>query len=148
MKMPLSSRILFSLSALGLAVGAHMADFFSNTHIFNDHWPPHAKFHTGQTLSMSILLGVMSVFFARRKAADKKTTVYAAAGFAALYWITQATAILYPNTAFYDPEFVTANSFPLGLPGQAYFEIGFLAVIGLASWLALRKDARWGRIIL
>ena len=143
MKMPLSSRILFSLSALGLAVGAHMADFFSNTHIFNDRWPPHAKFHTGQTLSMSILLGVMSVFFAWRKTADNKTTVYAAAGFAVLYWITQATAILYPNTAFYDPEFVTSNSFPLGLPGQAYFEIGFLAVIGLASWLALRKDARW-----
>jgi hypothetical protein len=63
----------FFRSLLGLAVGAHMADFFSNTHIFNDRWPPHAKFHTGQTLSMSILLGVMSVFFAWRKTADNKT---------------------------------------------------------------------------
>jgi hypothetical protein len=141
--MPLSSRVLFLLSALGLALGAHMADYFSTTHIFNDRWPPHAKFHTGQTLSMSIVLGVMTVFFAWRKTTDRKTTVYATAGFAALYWITQATAILYPGTAFYDPEFLATNSFPLGLPGQAYFEIAFLVVIGLASWLALRKRAHW-----
>jgi hypothetical protein len=120
-----------------------MADYFNATHIFNDLWPPHAKYQTGQTLSMSILLGVRSMFFAWRKTSDKKATVYAAAGFAALYWVTQATAILYPGTAFYDPEFLTSNSFPLGLPGQAYFEIGFLAVIGLASWLALHEGARW-----
>jgi len=143
MRMPFSSRVLFLLSALGLALGAHMADYFSTTHIFNDRWPPHAKFHAAQTLSMSILLGVMSVFFAWRKTSDKKTTVYAAAGFASLYWVTQATAILYPGTAFYDPEFVTPRSFSHGLPGQAYFEIGFLIVIGLASWVALRKNARW-----
>jgi hypothetical protein len=92
---------------------------------------------------MSILLGAMSVFFAWRKTSDKKTTVYAAAGFASLYWVTQATAILYPGTAFYDPELLTSRSFPLGLPGQAYFQIAFLTVIGLASWLALRKKARW-----
>jgi hypothetical protein len=92
---------------------------------------------------MSIVLGLMSALFAWRKTSDRKTTVYAAAGFAALYWVTQATAILYPGTAFYDPEFLTPSSFPLGLPGQAYFEIAFLVVIGLASWLALRKGARW-----
>jgi hypothetical protein len=143
MRMPLGSRVLFLLSALGLGLGAHMADYFSTTHIFNDRWPPHAKFHTGQTLSMSILLGMMSVFFAWRKTSDEKTTVYAAAGFASLYWVTQAAAILYPGTAFYDPEFLTPHSFPLGLPGQAYFQIAFLIVIGLASWLALRKKARW-----
>ena len=143
MRMPLSSRILFLLSALGLALGAHAVDYFSTTHIFNDRWPPHAKFHTGQTLSMSILLAVLSTFLAWRKTSDRKTTVYAAAGFAGLYWVTQATAILYPGTAFYDPEFLTSNSFPLRLPAQAYFEIAFLVVIGLASWLALRKGACW-----
>jgi hypothetical protein len=120
-----------------------LADYVSATHIFNARWPPHAKFHTGQTLSMSIALSVMSVFFAWRKTSDRQTTVYAAAGFAALYWVTQATAILYPGTAFYDPEFLTPNSFLLGLPGQAYFQIGSFALIGLASWLALRKGARW-----
>lgn len=54
MRMPLISRLLFTLSGIGLSVGAHLADL-SPSHIFNHRWPPHAKFHTGQTLSMSLL---------------------------------------------------------------------------------------------
>jgi len=142
MRMPLISRLLFTLSAIGLTVGAHVADL-SPSHLFNDRWPPHAKFHTGQTLSMSVLLSLLTIFFAWRKTSDRREAVFATAGFAATYWVTQATAILYPNTAFYDPEFITAKSFPLGLPVQAYFDIGFLSLITLASWLAIRKSAEW-----
>jgi len=142
MRMPLISRLLFTLSAIGLSVGAHVADL-SPSHIFNDRWPPHAKFHTGQTLSMSLLLSLLTIFFAWRKTSDRREAVFATAGFAAAYWVTQATAIAYPNTAFYDPEFITANSFPLGLPVQAYFDLGFLSLITLASWLAIRKSAHW-----
>jgi hypothetical protein len=142
MRMPLISRILFTLSAIGLIVGAHVADL-SPSHIFNDRWPPHAKFHTGQTLSMSLLLSLLTIGFAWRRTSDQREPVFATAGFAAAYWVTQGTAILYPNTAFYDPEFITAKSFPLGLPVQAYFDFGFLLLITLASWLAIRKSARW-----
>jgi hypothetical protein len=35
MRMPLTSRLLFTLSAIGLTVGAHVADM-NATHIFND----------------------------------------------------------------------------------------------------------------
>lgn len=142
LRMPLISRLLFTLSAIGLTMGAHIADI-SPTHIFNQRWPPHAKFHTGQTLSMSLLLSLLTIFFAWRKTSDQRGSVMAAAGFGAAYWVTQATAISYPNTAFYDPEFASANSFPLGLPVQVYFEIGFLSLIALASWLALRRSAKW-----
>jgi hypothetical protein len=142
MRMPLISRILFTLSAIGLTVGAHVADL-SPSHLFNDRWPPHAKFHTGQTLSMSLLLSLLTICCAWRRTSDQREAVFATAGFAATYWVTQATAILYPNTAFYDPEFITARSFPLGLPFQAYFDLGFLSLIALASWLSLRKAAHW-----
>ena len=57
MQIPLISRRLFTLSAIGVTVGAHVADL-SPSHIFKDRWPPHAKFHTGQTLSMSLLLSL------------------------------------------------------------------------------------------
>jgi hypothetical protein len=140
--MPLISRLLFTLSAIGLTVGAHVADL-SPSHMFNDRWPPHAKFHTGQTLSMSLLLSLLTIGFAWRKTSDQREAVFAAAGFAAAYWVTQATAILYPNTAFYDPEFIPARNRASGLPAQAYFELGFLALITLASWLSLRKAAHW-----
>jgi hypothetical protein len=79
-----------------------------------------------------------------RKTSDQREAVLATAGFAAAYWVTQATAISYPNTAFYDPEFLTAHSFTLGLPVQAYFEIGFLSVT--TSWLALRNSAHWSQL--
>jgi hypothetical protein len=77
MSMPLLSRIL------------------CKTHLFNARWPPHAKFHTGQTLIMSLLPGVMTIFFAWRKTADLTLSVIAASAFAALYWISQGLAILY-----------------------------------------------------
>jgi len=134
MRMPLISRILLTVSAV--------ADL-SPSHMFNDRWPPHAKFHTGQTLSMSLLLSLLTICFAWRKTSDQREAVLATAGFAAADWVTQATAILYPNTAFYDPEFITARSFPLGLPVQAYFDLGFILLITLASWLAIRKSAHW-----
>jgi hypothetical protein len=142
MRMPLISRILFTLAGIGLVVGAHVADL-SPSHLFNNRWPPHAKFHTGQTLSMSCLLALLTIFVAWRKTSDQREAVLATAGFAATYWVTQATAIAYPNTGFFDPEFATPHSFTLGLPTQAYFEIGFVALITLASWLAIRKSARW-----
>ena len=139
MRMPLISRILFTLSAIGLTAGAHAADL-SPSHLYNDRWPPHAKFHTGQTLSMSVLLSLLTIFFAWRKTSDQREAVLATAGFAATYWITQATAISYPSTDFYDPEFRPAHRSKLGLPTQAYFELGFLSSIALASWLALHKS--------
>ena len=142
MRMPLISRLLFTLSGIGLALGAHLADL-SPSHIFDPRWPPHAKFHTGQTLSMSLLLSLLTILFAWRKTSDQREAMFATAGFAAAYWVTQATAIAYPNTAFYDPEFITANSFPLGLPVQAYFQLLFLSLIALASWLAIRRSAKW-----
>ena len=142
MRMPLVSRLLFTLSGVGLTLGAHLADL-SRSHIFNPRWPPHAKFHTGQTLSMSLFLSLLTILFAWRMTSDQREAVFATAGFAAAYWVTQATAIAYPNTAFYDPEFITAKSFPLGLPVQAYFELGFLLLITLGSWLAIRESAHW-----
>ena len=132
MRMPLISRILFTLSAIGLTAGAHAADL-SPSHLFNDRWPPHAKFHTGQTLSMSVLLSLLTIFFAWRKTSDRRETALATAAFGATYWVTQATAISYPNTAFYAPEFLPAPSSRLRLPGQAYFEIGFLSSITLGE---------------
>ena len=142
MRMPLVSRLLFTLSGVGLTLGAHLADL-SRSHMFNPRWPPHAKFHTGQTLSMSLFLSLLTILFAWRRTSDQREAVFATAGFAAAYWVTQATAIAYPNTAFHDPEFITADSFPLGLPLQAYFELLFLLLIALASWLAIRRSAKW-----
>ncbi len=142
MRMPLSSRLLFTLLAILLPLGSHLADY-NETHIFNPHWPPHAKFHGGQTLMFSWLLGICSAFFAWRKTNDRLTTVLAASLFTAIYFVAQAGAILYPGTAVVDPDAITPVSFILGIPGQIYAEVVHLSLTGLATWLALKPNAKW-----
>lgn len=141
MTMPLPARLLFTLAAIGMPVGAHLADL-SPSHIYNPNWPPHALFHNGQTLGMSILLGLMTLVFAWRRSSDRTTNVLAASAFAALYWVSQAGAIFYPGTAFFDIEFDKPSNYIFGLSGQAIFQFVFLTVIAVAAWLALRPGAR------
>jgi hypothetical protein len=140
--MPIASRILYTFIGITIPLGSFLADF-NETHSFNPNWPPHAKFHGGQTLSMSVMLGVMTIVIAWRKTGEQTSAVITTSAFAALYWISQGASILYPGTAFFDPQFVTPNSYPLGIALQVYIEAGNLALIALASWLALRRGARW-----
>ena len=140
--MPLSSRIIFTTLSILLPVGAHLADY-NKTHIFNQLWTPHAKFHDAQTLIFSVLLGILTIFFAWRKTTDRLATVLATSSFAAIYWIAQAGAILYHGTAAYDPEFITPTSYLLGLPQQTYIELFSLVLAGVAVWLALKPNAKW-----
>jgi hypothetical protein len=142
MRMPLSSRILFCFVSLYLVVGAHIADY-SRTHLLDPRWPPHAKFHDGQTLMFSIFLCVLTIFFAARKTQDKSITLIATTSLAALYWVTQALAIVYPGTAFVDPEFNTPSAYLLGFPAQVVIDVIALCLISVASYLAARKSALW-----
>lgn len=142
MRMPLSSRILFSVAAVGLPIGAHLADV-NETHLFNPRWPPHAHFHNAQTLAMAILLGVLTIAFAWRATTDRTTAILATTAFSGLYWVSQGLAILYPETAFFDPEFDVPANYWLGLPIQMHFQAVFMAVTIAAAWLAYRPKAPW-----
>jgi hypothetical protein len=142
MLMPLPSRVIYTFIGITMPIGSFLADY-NETHIFNPTWPPHAKFHDGQTLSMSVLLGLMTIVFAWRTSADRISTIVAASGFAAIYWVSQGASILYPGTAFFDPQFVTPNSFPLGIALQVYIEAVYLILTALAGWLALRPGSNW-----
>jgi hypothetical protein len=140
--MPMPSRIIFTVIGISLPIGSHLADY-NKTHIFNPRWTAHAKFHGGQTLMFSIILGILTVFFAWRKTTDRLNAVFAVSAFAAIYFVAQAGAILYPGTAAFDPEFVTSTSYILGLPQQSYIEILYILVTVVAAWLALKPGAKW-----
>jgi hypothetical protein len=49
--MPSIGQILVALVGVATSTGGYIADW-NETHIYNPRWPPHAKFHNGQTLSM------------------------------------------------------------------------------------------------
>lgn len=143
MQMPLLSRVIFTLVSLTLVVGAHLADC-SPSHIFNDLWPPHAKFHTGQTLSFSIYLAIFTVYFAFRKTRDKLYAVTVTAAFASAYWITQGCASFYPGTAFVDPNFASSpGAHLLGVPAQLVIGAVHLTLIAVACFIALKPGSKW-----
>ena len=136
MQMALSSRLIFTLIGVSLPVAAHAADM-NETHIYNPRWPPHAKFHNAQTLSMSLLLGGLTTFLAWWPSNNVPAMVGAAAGAASLYFISQSTAILYPNTAYFDPEFKPQTV--RGVPLAVVIDVVYLSAVVAASWLGFRE---------
>jgi hypothetical protein len=135
MHMALSSRLIFTVIGVTLPIAAHLADM-NQTHIYNPHWPPHAKFHNGQTLSMSLLLGGLTIFLAWWPSKSVPAMLAAAAVAASLYFISQSTAILYPNTAYFDPEFKPQTV--RGVPLAVVIDVVYLSAVVVASLLGFR----------
>jgi hypothetical protein len=125
-------RALISLTSLVTAVGPYRADW-NETHVHNPAWPPHAKFHNGQTMSLGLALGVTSLWQLWRK--PTRESLDAGAALASLYWLTQISALAYPGSKAVDP------------PGTARFpqaKVAFpaLAVTALGYVLERRRLAR------
>ncbi|RSM35518.1 acetyltransferase [Amycolatopsis balhimycina DSM 5908] len=94
-------KVLISLSAAGTMVGAYAADW-NETHIHNPTWPPHAKFHNAQTMSMGVALGLATLYHLW-KPGSSHASLGSAATIAGMYGLTQLSAVLYPGTASVDP---------------------------------------------
>lgn len=101
-----SYKTLLTIVGLFTCFAAYIADW-NKTHIYNPRWPPHAKFHNGQTMSMGLALGAATLYYLWRplKAGTAKCNLETVTIFASLYWVTQLSGILYPGTRFTDPEF-------------------------------------------
>lgn len=99
--------ILIALANLSYAFGAFMADY-SSTHIYNPRWPPHAKFHNGQTMTLSIFLSCTALSFLYKSAMTSglaaKESLWWAAVIGSFYCGAGLCAILYPGTAWVDPD--------------------------------------------
>jgi hypothetical protein len=78
-------KALLTLSAIGQILGPFIADF-NHTHVKNPKWPPHAKFHNGQTMSMGLCLGLATLYYTYRpKGAHNGDDFFTAAIFGSLY---------------------------------------------------------------
>ncbi|KAE9981197.1 hypothetical protein BLS_007707 [Venturia inaequalis] len=105
--MPLIGVTLLCFPAVLLCAGAFLADF-NETHVYNPNWPPHARFHNGQTMSMAAALGAATLWYAIRSAylptpTQKRDSLFTAAIIGSMYAITGLSAILYPGSAGCDP---------------------------------------------
>ena len=96
-------RAVLSVAALVTGVTPFLADW-NDTHIHNDRWPPHAKFHNAQTLSMGALLSAASLFFTWRRTDGVSANLLPAVGFVSVYWVSQGMAFAFPGVAWTDPH--------------------------------------------
>ncbi|TEY40955.1 hypothetical protein BOTCAL_0411g00030 [Botryotinia calthae] len=149
-------RILLTLSAFGQGITPFIADW-NHTHIYNPRWPPHAKFHNGQTMSLGALLGLVTLYYTWRfpsistpkskSKVEKKQTpestesvwvrkmtrdsMITAAIAGSLYWIAGLSAILYPGSKAMDPEFGDAA------PQMIIFPF-FMGMAILGAWFEVK----------
>lgn len=134
-----AGRGLFTLNALVAGVGGFLADW-NATHLFNPNWPPHARYHDGQTMAAGVVLGAASLFFAWRRAGDPPTNLLAATLFGGALWATQFAAIFFPGSGWTDPEFLQPGQSLQQIPPQVYIDLGMSSLVLLAAWLARTRE--------
>lgn len=92
-------RSLLTFSCLASITGPFAADW-NKTHVLNPKWPPHARFHNGQTMSMGAALGLSTLYYTWRSyptLACGRQGVVTAMLLGSLYCATGLSAIFYPG---------------------------------------------------
>jgi hypothetical protein len=136
---------MISIVAIASIAGGLLADFVipitAKQHIYNPNWPPHAKFHNGQTISLGILLGILSLFLLFRTEGDHWFQFILSTITASYYWLSLIFAGWFPYTDWVDPDFRGEVNMVLGLHPQQFlsyimiillitaFFIGYIAYI-------------------
>ncbi len=124
-----TGKVLISLVSTWTAVGSYVFDW-NDTHIYNASWPPHAKFHNAQTMSLGVGLAGITLAQLWRphdNVTDARRAVDGAAVTGTLYWLTQISALAYPGSEAVDPP--DTARFP---QGRAAFPALVLIALGLA----------------
>jgi hypothetical protein len=143
-----ASRLIISVIAIFTSLSPFLADF-NQTHVFNPLWPPHAKFHNGQTMTLGLICGIISIYFLWfRKASTDIENLKMSCLFAALYFLAMAPAILYPGTAFADPEYGGLQSFSLGGVSITQVHMDFLIfiILGICYYIESKRLKKASRI--
>ena len=132
-----------ALYGFGGLVADAIVPSIARQHLRNPAWPPHAKFHNGQTMLMGIVNGTIAVVVLFTFHPLTLPLFFVGTAAASVYWVTMVFAPLFPGTAWYDPEFKDASRRPLGFSPQellSYILCGLL-VIAIILALTLRSGA-------
>lgn len=131
------AKALVSLVALVTAVGGALADLIvpasAKQHIYNPRWPPHAKFHNGQTISLGVLLGLLSLGLLWYSGGDQQVQFHTAVIVASFYWLAMLGASVIPGTRWSDPEFEQEEANRAKMPVQLRLVLILLAILILGE---------------
>ncbi|PSN63051.1 hypothetical protein BS50DRAFT_637600 [Corynespora cassiicola Philippines] len=146
-------KALLSLVAAVTSIGPYMADW-SETHVLNPNWPPHARFHNGQTMTTGLLIGALALYYlhsplpaapySSSPSKSASTSISAALqtsrlnfvlALLHLYYLPALSGILYPGAAWMDPEFGEGRPQLFGFPV-------FLMVSWVGWWMERERISR------
>lgn len=127
-------KILITIVCLITAFGSYLFDW-NHTHIFNDKWPPHAKFHNAQTMVLGTLLGLFALWLLWLRNSERRVNLQLVVMVASFYWIGQVVASMFPGTALVDPEF----AYPGQLPAQLIVCIVLFIFLGIGYFLEIKN---------
>lgn len=130
-------RILMTATSVITIVSPYLADF-NRSHVFNPNWPPHAKFHNGQTMSMGAALGGSALVALWKRGEFSRNRLDAAATFASIYWLTQASAVLYPGSKMLDAD----GDKPASNKAPQWAIFGGILALNLVAYRSERRRLR------
>lgn len=93
---------LLTLANVITAVGPLSADW-NDSHIFNERWPGHARFHGVTALTMTVTLSSANIWSVWSSEGNQTTARFFAAAIPVAYWAPFFFAPLIPGTALDDP---------------------------------------------
>lgn len=99
----LGTKLALLFPSFFTAIGSFIADF-NETHVRNPNWPPHARYHNGQTMSMSLTLCALTLYSVLRipklrTVEAKRESLVGAWVAGSLYCLTGLSAYYYPGSS-------------------------------------------------
>ena len=128
---------LIAIANFGGFVADALVPATAKQHLWNPLWPPHAKFHNGQTMLMGIFSGSVSLVLLFGSPVLRLPNFLIATGTAANYFVAMVLAPLFPGTGWTDPEFEAETRRPLGLAPQQLISYVLCGLALLAVGIAL-----------
>jgi hypothetical protein len=130
-------RSLLTLANVITAAVPLAADW-NDSHIFNERWPAHARFHGVTALAMTTTLSSFNIWSIWSGTGDRATVRFFAAAVPVAYWAPFFLAPLVPGTAVEDPP----NPIPR-LAGMPTSLLGAAATTATAAagWYIDRRSA-------
>jgi len=130
-----TGRGLLTLANLITAVAPVAADW-NDSHIFNQRWPSHARFHGVVALAMTSGLASLNLWSLWSPATDRHTSRLFAAAIPVGYWAPFLVAPLVPGTGVDDPPHPIPRvaGMPTSLLGAAA-----TTCTAVAGWLLDRR---------
>jgi hypothetical protein len=130
-----AGRVLLTLANVITLVAAVAADW-NESHLFNERWPSHARFHGLVGLSMATVMSVFAVWRLWAPSAEPGSGRAVATAVPLAYWLPFFPAARFPGAGIEDPPYAVGRvaGVPANIAGAA--ATSFAAVTG---WLLDRS---------